>query len=447
MIMWRISSDNKNGWFSLISAYRLASFRVMIASVTLMQHVPMLDRFISRYYATTFHVPMIPGLPSISWKPFWLVVIVLQHIAAWGLFFGILPRLAAGFLAISGVYVFLLDTEHFAHNTWFHLHLLALIAFSSDRVSFRRLLNDDNTARCPAWPEYLIRLQLSIVFFYAALDKVFSPFWGLTGGILAHRSLDHHAPPLRWLQDFNRIVIDWFPGVTSVGTIIVEFFFAVALLFRPLWHIAVPLGLVFGAYLEFMLTPGAFIWDLTAALILFLPVNDQSYIVLHRESCNACQWTRRIVSRLDWLRRLKWVSFHEAERSELYQNNAKPLDAGRGLLLIRPSGRVCRGIEAFRSLFVLLPAPLFVIFVIIRFGGFGSRIFGIIPGQDLVFLIVAGLMLLWVPGVARLVETTLYAWLVRVFTRIFQPGNGINSKDGQCLLHNVDALNEAKSRL
>jgi len=44
----------------------------------------------------------------------------------------------------------------------------------------------DSGDTCPAWPEHLVRIQLSIVFFYAALDKVFKPALERVGHAAGH---------------------------------------------------------------------------------------------------------------------------------------------------------------------------------------------------------------------------------------------------------------------
>jgi hypothetical protein len=49
-------------------------------------------------------------------------------------------------------------------------------------------------------------------------------------------------------------------------------------------------------------------------------------------------------------------------------------------------------------LLLLLPGPLLALFIIVRFGGFGTRILGVVSASNAVFLMLAGILLLWVPG-------------------------------------------------
>jgi hypothetical protein len=397
-----------------------------------------MDRLIRLYYQSAFHIPIIPGLPAIPWKAGWWVLILLHHLAGWALLLGIWPRCAAGFLAASGAYVFLLEAENFSHNTWFHLLLLGLLVFAGDRLSLSQLIGETGgRRRCPAWPEKLLRLQVAILFFYSALDKVMSPFWGLSGGVLADRVFVQRTAPLSWIHDRIRWLVDTFPGPVSVTTIGLEFALTACMLFRPLWSIAVPLALVFAAQIEFLLIPGAFAWDVAALTVLFLPAADQRHIVLYEETCPWCRWQKAVLSRLDWLRRLRWVPLSEspltlAGKIVLFKRrtDADPC-------IIAPSSRVYSGFRALRLLVLLLPGPLFVFMAVLRFGGFGGIFFGSVPADDMMFLSLFALICLWLPGVMPLLSWLLYRPLSRgfySFPEIASPGEKVANT---CPLHRL----------
>ena len=394
------------GWFSLVPAYRLATLRVCLAVTTLVFHVPKFNGFIDRYVGSAFHVPpALTFIPALT-QGGGAVLMILNYVAAAGLLLGLGPRQCAWFLAATGFYVIALDPEHYAHNAQFHLTLLALIGCSSDRVPLWRLIraNQDSGATCPAWPEHLIRIQLSIVFFYAALDKVFNPHWSVSGTLLATLGVRDHAFGLAWLQSVNQAVIRAFPGAMSVLTAALEFFLAVAFLCRPLWRTGVVVAFAFVVYLEFLLRPGVFAWDTLAALFVFVSTADQGWrVVVHDPGNRACRWSRRMLSRLDWLRRLRWVPA-EGEKC-------------MGLQLVSPHGRAYYGFDAFRMLPIILPGPFFVVMAMARFGGgfLGSRGYG--PWYDLPFLVLAGWILLWVPSVARFVAGPVYAAAARGVVR------------------------------
>jgi vitamin K-dependent gamma-carboxylase-like protein len=395
--------DLASGWFAHVPAYRLASFRTGVALLTLVFHVPKFSAIIRDYTASAFHVP-----PAFAWLPVptlssGAMLIGLQYVAATGLLLGFGARACAWLLAGAGFYVLLLDPEHYSHNAHFHLTLLALIGCSRDGISLRRLIGGgDADARCPAWPERLVRLQVAIVFFYAALDKVFSPFWGLSGRRLAALRMAGHGPGLNWILRLNQAATRTAPAALSVATIAVEFFLAVAALARPLWRVGLAVGLLFIAYLEFLVKPGLFTWDMFAAGLLFLPAGDGGWQVHHDPHCPACRRIQAALLRLDWLRRLRGIP----------REHETGLPRGTASLeLVSPHGRTRRGFDAVRVLPAILVGPVFVVMAMARFGGdfLSARGFG--PWDVLPYLLLTGYLALWVPGVDRVLGRPLHAAL------------------------------------
>jgi hypothetical protein len=382
---------------------------------------------IRAYMESAFHIPPTPAwLPQLSW-PAGLVLILGRHLAAWALLLGVVPRTAAAFLAASGFYVVLLDPHHHSHNAHFHLVLLALLACSPDRVSIRGLCREDAAqARTVAWPERLIRLQVAIVYFYAAVDKVFNPFWGVSGTVLAELDMASHGPPLRWLQRINALVLHRVPGLMSVATIAAEFLLSATFLFQRLRPLAVPVGFLFAVYLEFLLRPDMFAWDMVSTLVLLLPAADRGWTLRYDERCAACRAKRRWIARLDWLRRLRWE----------VATASQPADRGPSApALISPSGQAFHGFEEFRRLVLLLPAPLFVLFAVIRFG-VGSPVLGLVAPHDLVLLLVGVIVALWLPGVSRPLRGGLEPALSAVRNRL---GSAADATD-LCVRHRPERV-------
>jgi hypothetical protein len=141
-----------------------------------------------------------------------------------------------------------------------------------------------------------------------------------------------------------------------------------------------------------------------------------------------------VISRLDWLRRLQWVPLQEAS---LTAANLGVTAAGlrQAMHMVSPSGKVYRGYEAFRMLLLLLPGPLYVVFAVARFGGFGSRFLGIVSAHDLIFLMAAGLLVLWAPGASRRLGQPLYARVASARYRILSGVFGVNCDQGACSVH------------
>jgi Vitamin K-dependent gamma-carboxylase len=374
----------ERGWLDPVPAYRLATLRACLAVVTLVFHVPKFSGLLDAYTRSAFHVA-----PAFAWIPTpsrgaGIALMVLQHAAAWCLLLGWAPRVAGWLLAGAGAYIMALDPEHYSHNAHFHLTLLALIGCASDRISLRRLiLGGDDDARTPGWPEWLIRAQLAIVFFYAALDKVLSPGWGLTGAVLTGPGFAPHAPGLAGLQQLNQTVLGAIPAVLSVATIATELGLAIAFVVPGLSALAIALSVGFMTYLEFMVRPGVFTWDVLIALLVLSPAADRGWSIVHSSTGAASRVYGAVLPRLDWLRRLRWVTPIGPSPGA-----SSAFTAPGALHLMSPRHRVFCGLGALCALFAVLPGPVLVTLVLARFGGgfLAARGFG--RWDDLPFLLL-----------------------------------------------------------
>jgi hypothetical protein len=395
------AGEPEAGWFSLVPSYRLATFRTAVALLTIVFHVPKFNVFIYDYTASAFHVPS-----ALAWLPaptplLGALLAGLQYVAAAGLLLGVRAGACGWFLATAGLYVMLLDPEYYSHNAHFHLTLLALVGCARDRISLRRLIGGrDADARCPGWPERLVRIQVAIVFFYAALDKVLSPFWGFSGRRLLALQMAEHGVGLNWLQRLNQAAAQTAPALLSVGTIAVEFFLAAAALLRPLWRVGLVVGILFITYLEFLVKPGLFTWDMLAAGLLFLPAGDGGWQVPADPHCAACRRTGVVLLRLDWLRRLREIPREHEDDG---------LRGMPGLELVSPGGRILRGFDAIRILPTILLGPLFVVMTLARFGGGFLSARGLGSWDVLPYVLLAGYLALWIPGVNRILGPPLVA--------------------------------------
>ena len=395
------AGEAEAGWFGFVPSYRLATFRTAVALLTIVFHVPKFNVFIYDYTASAFRVP-----PTFAWLPaptllLGALLAGLQYVSAAGLLLGVGASTGAWFLAVVGLYVMLLDPEYYSHNAHFHLTLLALVGCARDRISLRRLIaGRDADARCPAWPERLVRIQVAIVFFYAALDKVLSPFWGFSGRKLLALQMAEHGLGLNWIQRLNQAAARTAPAFLSVGTIAMEFFLAAAALLRPLWRVGLVVGILFVTYLEFLVKPGLFTWDMLAAGLLFLPAGDGGWQRHSDPHCAACRRTEGVLLRLDWLRRLREIPrAHEGGGSR----------GPSGLQLVSPGGRAYHGFEAVRILPTILVGPLFVVMALARFGGGFLSARGLGSWDVLPYVLFAGYLALWVPGVDRVLGRPLLA--------------------------------------
>ncbi len=200
------------------------------------------------------------------------MILTLQA-AALCLFAGFLPRLSAAILASGGLYIFLLDVRNYQHWIQFHILLLAILSVTKLPPLSCLFKKKDPEPVVEAWPEYLVLYQLSIVFFYGALEKVFSPFWGLSGTFFLYEldpSQIAGAGGLALLQKELFQTGFTHPAAASLAVIVIEFFIALTLLFRSLRLAAAAAGFLFCLLLEFLIKPSLFPWDAAACFLLLL---------------------------------------------------------------------------------------------------------------------------------------------------------------------------------
>jgi len=155
--------------------------------------------------------------------------------ASVGLLVGHRARLSAAVLLGLSLFQHVVDQNYWAHHMYFLMLLLGLLAVSdSDAVFSVRWVREQMPTRwVSGWPVWLLRMQLSIAYFYSAAFKMNEGF--LSGAILAERL---------WLPSFMHEPVMLRALATS--TVGAEFFLAFAL-----WHARFrPAALVVGGLLH-----------------------------------------------------------------------------------------------------------------------------------------------------------------------------------------------------
>ncbi|MEQ1758425.1 MAG: HTTM domain-containing protein [Vicinamibacterales bacterium] len=160
---------------------------------------------------------------------------LLWMAASLGLVVGYRARLSAGVLLALSILQHLVDQNFWAHHMYFMMLMLLLVGLSDSEATLSvRWGRESSPGRwIPGWPVWLLKVQLSLAYFYSAAAKLNEPF--LSGQVL----LDRLALP-----DFARdpVIIQ----TLAVGAVGVEFFLAFALWNRRLR----PLALVAGLFLH-----------------------------------------------------------------------------------------------------------------------------------------------------------------------------------------------------
>jgi len=277
-------------WFRSDSTVALGLFRILFAVALFREIGTTTDRSVFTIEGG-FHLPYVSFVGPASEQAFhWIQRIQVVPVALLGL--GLFTRPAIGSLLLLQGYVFFADQLNFRNHPYFFLLLLLLLLFSPcdealslervwRRACGRAILDDGYLGSSrPLTAQRLIQMQVSIVYFYAALHKL-NP-WFLGGGglvesvaqdLLASSSGDvlRALLPDRPLESLMGVLsapslMRW-PACAAVAA---EFFLAFGLWFRRTrpWAIAVGLGLHGG--IAFFMQIRTFSLATVATYLLFL---------------------------------------------------------------------------------------------------------------------------------------------------------------------------------
>lgn len=218
------------------------------------------------------------------------VLFAVLGVLAFCIMAGFCYRLSAGLFALGWTYVFLLEQSRYLN----HFYLLCVLAgilcllpahaaFSVDARRFPKLRSDT----VPAWTIWILRAQLTIVYFYGGLAKI-NADW-LAG-----------QPMQIWMSertDFPLIgglfTEMWMVYFMSYSGLLLDLFIAPALLWKPTRSVAFALITLFHVMNSQLFPIGIFPWFMIVATTIYFPTS----------------WPRRVLA---WL---GWDSEASAERS------------------------------------------------------------------------------------------------------------------------------------
>lgn len=303
-----------------------------------------LQRLAEPRYITT---PYAGWAPMVSAPLAWLLIGAwVASAVAFGL--GWRTRAVGTVLTLTLASVLLLDQQLYSN----HLYMMVLVAGLLTVADAGAALSLDarrrgTRERVAAWPQRLLRLQVSIVYAFAALSKINLTF--LSGSVVA--SYLRREGPLA-IPDSWRTVEPML--VLAVLAICLEAFVALGL-WLPRWRPAALLaGLALHIGITGWLSPT---YQLLAFSLLTLPLYviflavEPRRVVVWDDGCGFCATWVRWFRRLDWLRALEFIP-----RSQL-PGSGLPVaedEAARAIQLVTPR-RVRSGFSAVTGVAELLP--------------------------------------------------------------------------------------------
>jgi predicted DCC family thiol-disulfide oxidoreductase YuxK len=337
---------------SRINARGMGVVRIAIGFAALMvfvEEAPALWRLAD---PAVLRVPYIAGLNL----PAWLFPMLagLGAVAGCAFVVGWLTPASGALLVVALGGTLAADQQLYSNHLYLLTLTVILLTVGGSGASFsldaRRRGRGSEEATVPAWPAFLLRTQVSIVYAYAALAKVNTVY--LSGSVVASylRTDGFLGLPGEWRAFAPMFVL-------SVLAILSEAFLALTL-WIPRWRpTAFVVGLGLHAAITGWLVPTyqLFVYSLIILplYLLFLPAARRSYTVVWDDSCSFCTSWVRWARRLDWLGALRFVpSSNEAAIAGLAVTRQ---EADIALQLVRPDGTRSAGFDAVRGIAELTP--------------------------------------------------------------------------------------------
>ena len=312
-----------------------------------LQTAPLLARFDD---PGVLLIPYLDGLPSIGHLP-WQLTVGCWIVVAAAFAVGFRTTVAGILLTVMLAAVLISDQQAYSN----HLYLLSLltalltVARTGSAISLdARHRGEAETVA--AWPLYLIRIQVSIVYLFAALSKVNAVFLSGTVVAVTLRSEGPLAIPPEW-RTFEVM------AAVSLLAVLTELFLAAAL-WLPRWRrtaFVLGLGLHGGIAIWFIPTDALVVFTLIilAPYLLFLEAPKRSAAVVWDDSCGFCASWVRLFRRLDWLHAMRFVPSSDAR--ELDHLGVPRADADRALQVVRGRKRQ-QGFDAVIAVLERTPA-------------------------------------------------------------------------------------------
>jgi len=197
--------------------------------------------------------PQVVDMPYVAWYPRFGLAVLPIFIGAWlsaalSFALGLRARLCGAVLTLSMGYTLFFDQQLYSNHLYLATLVVLLLTLSDSgaclSLDARRTGGHD---LIPHWPILLLKIQISIVYFYAALLKINSQY--LSGTILTEFWPFSLLPaqPTNWLA----LIL---PAV-AVFSILTELFLAAALWIPRLRWLALVVGIAF--HLMIIWTGGA----------------------------------------------------------------------------------------------------------------------------------------------------------------------------------------------
>jgi predicted DCC family thiol-disulfide oxidoreductase YuxK len=321
--------------------------RVVVGSAALLkltQIAPLLFRLAD---PALLHAPFWASVPRLS-RASAVAISAFWAVSAIGFLLGARSRVAGGVLTASLVVVLLVDQQTWSNN----LYLLTICVFLLTAADSGASLSIDARRKgtreyVPAGMVNLLRLQLSIIYFYTAVAKISAGY--LSGAVL--RASFRWMP---WAEHIPRRLL----VAAALFSIAMEIFLSIGIWFAATRPFVFVIGAAFHAFTVVSLPPawrielGAFALVTLSMYLPFVPASPQTRTVIWDDNATFCRtWVR-------WFRRLDWLRVHRFVDSRdpgMFRETGIAHDgADRAIQVVSSTERLA-GFPAVRAILEVLP--------------------------------------------------------------------------------------------
>ncbi len=249
--------------------FRILLGAMLVWEVSLFFWYGFIDRYFVEpmFHLTYYGFGWVTPLPGTGMH----VLFGLLGLAGLFLTIGLYARLSAALFCVGFAYVFLLEQTRYLNHFYLIILLCGLIACMpiGGAWSVDSLLRPGvRRATAPAWTLWLLRFQLSIVYFFAGLAKL-HPDW-LSGRVISEMMAYKQHLPL--VADFGHE--RWFHLSMSYAALFFDLLVAPLLLWRRTRLAAVVVAVAFHASNSVMFQIDVFPWLMIGATIILF-VDDR----------------------------------------------------------------------------------------------------------------------------------------------------------------------------
>ncbi len=323
--------------------------RIVIALAATAEFISILPAMLRVRDPDVFRAPVVPWFGDHSPE---ILALVGCTWAVSGLAFlvGWRTRTAGTALATAIAALFLTEQQLYSNHLYFLL-LACILLVAADCGAYASLDRRGRPDRqTPEWPLVLLQLQLSIMYFFAAVSKVNNVY--LSGAILAsvYRDQGPLAVPDVFSYPIVSLPLSWL-------AILLECYLALALWSPRSRPFAFALGFGLHAGILLMLD-GAISFAIfgaaaLAVYLLFLDVPREKVLVIWDDHCSFCRRWIAAFAVLDWLGIHRFLG--SSSERVLAEFGVARDEADRALQMIEPDGQRCAGFSAVSVILDRLP--------------------------------------------------------------------------------------------